>query len=102
MRKVNFEIELRAKVNPELVPLNELYLSGPEGADIEFSTLKYVSWSSTNIGGNSHLCYEVMANADQDLDFDKWARGVKCYRETGSVVVKINTLVDSVRVTDSK
>jgi hypothetical protein len=102
MRKIYFEIDLLAKVNPELVPLGDLYLAGPEGADIESSNLQEWSRSSTNLGLNSHLRYEVMANVDNDLDFGKWVSGVRCYHETSFGVVKINTRVDSVRVTDSK
>jgi hypothetical protein len=102
MRNIYFEIDLLAKVNPELVPVGDLYLVGAEGAEIELSDLMEWSRSSTNLGRNSHLRYEVMANADNDLDFDKWVRGVRCYLETSSGVVKINTRVDSVRVSAIK
>ena len=101
MRKIYFEIDLLAKVGPD-VPFGDLYLTGPEGADIEFSNLQEWSRSSTNLGRNHHLRYEVMANADDDLDFEKWVRGVRCYRETSSGVFKINAKVDSVRITESK
>lgn len=102
MRKIYFEVDVLAKVNPERAPLEDLYLVGPDGADIEFSDIKEWSVSSSGLRRNLNLRFEAMARADEDLEFGAWARGIRCYRETESGPKRVNTKVNEVRVTNSR
>ena len=102
MRKIYFEVDVLAKVNPERVPLEDLYLVGPDGADIEFSDIKDWSVSSSGLRRNLNLRFEAMARADDDLEFGAWARGIRCYRETEDGPKRVNTKVNEVRVTNSR